>query len=275
MPWTAWNAPSRLTTRTGSVPSTQVISIVPGATSVAAPTSNWRINVRAPRAGRCSRGRRVLVAALRPLRLQEPPEPLALGLERDACHDWLQEAERDELAGLVRRDPAALKVEQLGRIDRPHAAGMRCPLAVRLVDLQRRDRHRAALPVQDHPELAQEAVRSAGRLLDPDETLDVGTAALLEDRLAEQVPGRVLAHVTGVRGEVEELVGAAEDDLHLLDGAPLPHQPVVDPRPHDPRAELRQGKLERGAATERRGALVEKRGGQWQVLDRGCLLYTS
>src|SRR5487761_2201683 len=243
------------------------MSIVPGATSAAAATSSVRVMPPTAPGGPRSRGGRVLDAPLRPFRLQERPEPLALRLERDAGDDRLQEAERDELARLVRGDPAALEVEQLGRVDRPDAAGVRRPLAVRLVDLQGRDRHRAALAVQDHPELAQEAVRSAGRLLDLDEALDVRPAALLEDRLAEQVPGRVLADMARVRGEVEELVGPAEDALTRLAGAPLPHQPFVDPRPHDPPAELREGELERGTSTQRGGTLVQERRREREILD--------
>ena len=72
-----------------------------------------------------------------------------------------------------------------------------------------------------------------------------------------------------VRGEIEELVGPPEDDLDLLHRAPLPHQPVVDPRSDDPPAELRQGELQNGSAAERRRALVEERRGERQVLDGG------
>src|SRR5437899_11365173 len=100
-----------------------------------------------------------------PFRLEQLPElVLCLG-ERHARHDWLEEAEHDELASLIGRDAAALEVEGLGLIDRSDRARMGGPAAVRLVDLERRDRDGPGLLRKVHPELAEEAVRpDRGRL---------------------------------------------------------------------------------------------------------------
>ena len=56
----------------------------------------------------------------------------------------------------------------------------------------------------------------------------------------EQVAGRVAADVAGVRGQVEELLLAAEHDLDLLDRAAVALEAVVDPRADEPAAELRE-----------------------------------
>ena len=73
----------------------------------------------------------------RPLRLEEVAQ-VVLGLaQRDPRHDRLEEAEHDELARLVRRDAAALEIEELRLVDRTDRAGVRGPSTIRLVDLER------------------------------------------------------------------------------------------------------------------------------------------
>ena len=134
-----------------------------------------------------------------------------------ARDDRLEEAEDDELARLVGRDPAALEVEQLALVDRADRAGMGRAAAVGLVDLERRDGDRARRLRQVHPELAEEAVGADRRPVDDDHALHE-RAGLVEQRaLGQQVAGRVPPDVAGVGRQVEQLVGAAEDDLDLLD----------------------------------------------------------
>ena len=179
MPWTAVNSPPLLTTRTWSVPSTKTIFISPSATSstprrsirLIGPASLRQRIRRRQRGG--GRGGRARV----PLRLEQLAQPVAGGLERDPRDDRLEEAEDDELAGLVGRDAAALEIEELGLVDRPDRRRVRRPAAVRLVDLERRDRDRAGLLREVHPELAEEAVGADGGLLDRDQALHVATAS--------------------------------------------------------------------------------------------------
>ena len=132
---------------------------------------------------------------------------MVLGLaQRDPRHDRLKEAEHDELACLVGRDAAALEVEELRLVDRADRAGVCCPSAIRLVDLERGDGDRARVTRQVHPELAEEAVRADGALLDRDEALHVGPGPVEQRPLGEEVAGRVAPDVGRVRSQVEELL---------------------------------------------------------------------
>ena len=121
-------------------------------------------------------------------------------LERHPGHDRLQEAEDDELAGLVGRDAARLEVEELSRVDGPDRRRVHRPAAVGLVDLERRDCHRASRLREVHPELAEEEIGPAGRLLDRDEALHVGAGPVEEGALREEVARRVAADVGRVAG---------------------------------------------------------------------------
>src|SRR3990172_4738084 len=146
---------------------------------------------------------------------------------------------------------------------------MRRPPAVWLVDLERRDRDRASRPRQVHPELAQERIRADRRLLDRDEALHVRPGPVEERALGQELAGRVAAEMPRVAGEIEDLLLAAEDDLGLLDGAPVALEAVVDPRADEPRAELGEGPVERGALADPRGAMLEDDLAPPEVLDRG------
>src|SRR3990172_4961483 len=103
---------------TWSVPSTKAICIVPSGTSSRARRSIRRTPRSASGGGAARPG--VPVRARRPLLLEELTEPLLGCLERDPRDDRLEEAEDDELAGLVRRVSSGPEVEELSRIDRPH-----------------------------------------------------------------------------------------------------------------------------------------------------------
>src|SRR6185369_4907232 len=258
----AVNSPPLLMTRTWSVPSTTTIFISPSATSSIASRSIRLIAVpplsgsrpppirRVAAAGVVARSRRCqTLRAGEPLRLEQLAQPIALGLDRDARDDGLEEAEHDELAGLVGRNAAALEIEQLALVDRPDGARVHRPTAVRLVDLEAGDRHGAGLLRKVHPKLAEEAVGAASALLDRDHALQVGPRRIQEDALREEVAGRVPADVPGVRGQVEQLLVGAEHDLDLLDGASIADEDVVDPAPDEPPAELGEGPVElRGLA---------------------------
>src|SRR6185369_16452803 len=111
-------------TRTWSVPSTNAICISPSASS-----STPRRSIR--RIGRIrSGGRGGDLRAGVPLRLEELAELLACRLQRDARHDRLEEAEDDELARILGRDPAAFEIEQLGLVDRADGRRVRRSPAV-------------------------------------------------------------------------------------------------------------------------------------------------
>ena len=151
-----------LTTRTWSVPSTQAIFIVPSGTS-STPSRSIRLTRR--------RSPRLRADTGVPLVLEQGPQAV-LGIgQRHARDDRLEEAEDDELARLVGRDPAALEVEQLGLVDRPDRAGMRRAAAIGLVDLEARDGDRAGRLREVHPELAEEAVGPDRRAIDDDHPL--------------------------------------------------------------------------------------------------------
>ena len=60
-----------------------------------------------------------------PLRLEQLAQAILGICQRHARHDRLEEAEDDELAGVVGGDAAALEVEELGLVDRTDRAGVR------------------------------------------------------------------------------------------------------------------------------------------------------
>ena len=74
-----------------------------------------------------------------------------------------------------------------------------------------------------------------GGLLDHDHALDEGPRLVEQGALRQQVAGRVAPDVAGVRGQVEQLVVAAEHDLDLLDRRAIALEPVVDPAADEPR----------------------------------------
>src|SRR5256885_9858016 len=117
MPWVAVNSPPWLMTRTWSVPSTTTIFISPSAIS-STPTRSMRLTDElrgeASRRGRCARAHRAGV----PFRLEELAQRVLGGHERHPGDDRLEEAEDDELAGLLGGDAAAFQVEELGLVDR-------------------------------------------------------------------------------------------------------------------------------------------------------------
>ncbi len=121
---------------------------------------------------------------------------------------------------------------------------MHRPPAVRLVDLERRDRDRARRLREVHPELAEEAVGADGALLDRDEALEIGPRLLEQRRLRQQVAGRVAADVGRERGQVEQLLLGAEHDLDLLDRAAVADQAVLDAAADQPAAELGERPLQ-------------------------------
>ena len=71
----------------------------------------------------------------------------------------------------------------------------------------------------------------------------------------------------GERGQVEELVVGAEDDLDLLDGAAVAGQPVVDAAPDEPPAELGERPVERARPRRSRPADAGTRPFRRQFLD--------
>ena len=94
--------------------------------------------------------------------------------------------------------------------------------------------------------------------------------ARVEQRaLRQQVAGRVAADVARVRGQVEQLLLAAEDDLDLLDGAAVALEAVVDAAADEPAAELGERPVERRAlADRRRGGAGRRRcsaGSSWRL----------
>ena len=144
---------------------------------------------------------------------------------------------------------------------------MHRPAAVRLVDLEARDRHGPGLLGEVHAELAEEAVGAARALLDRDHALHVRPGRVEEDALREEVAGRVAADVARVRGQVEQLLAGAEHDLDLLDRAPIADEDVVDPAPDEPAAELGERPVERGGLPDRRMAMLEDDLVRGEVLD--------
>ena len=74
-----------------------------------------------------------------------------------------------------------------------------------------------------------------------------------------------------VRRQVEELVGAAEHDLDLLDRAAIALQPVVDPAADEPRPELGERPVERRALADDRVAVLEGDGRGRELLEAGEL----
>src|SRR5690242_12319194 len=107
-------------TRTWSVPSTATIFISPSARSSTASRSRRLTGATGAGAasgrgcgGRSGGGRG---GARVPLRFEQLAERLPGRLERHAGDDRLEEAEDDELAGLLGIDPAALEVEQLALV---------------------------------------------------------------------------------------------------------------------------------------------------------------
>src|SRR5207245_1553670 len=179
----------------------------------------------------------------------------------------LEEAEHDELASLIGRDAAALEVEELGLIDRSDRARMGGPAAVRLVDLERRDRDGPGLLRKVHPELAEEAVRPDRGRLDDDQALHVRPRGVHEGALREQVAGGVPPDVAGVRGQVEQLILGAKDDLDLLDGAAIAREAVVDAAADESPTELRERPVERRTVADLGVAVLERDRAQRQVLD--------
>src|SRR6478752_5308230 len=181
----AWNSPLMWTTSTGSVSSTQTMRISPSPSSSTPSRSIRRVVTGAMvpvevggsgRSGAPSGGRGPVARGRGrdPLRLEGLAQAIPRILERDAGDDRLQEPEDDELARLVGRDPAALEVEQLRFVDRANGRAVHGAPAVRLVDLEARDRDRAGRLRQVHPELAEVAVRPDRGLFDRDQALHVG-----------------------------------------------------------------------------------------------------
>ena len=77
--------------------------------------------------------------------------------------------------------------------------------------------------------------------------------------------------MAGVRGEVEQLVVGAEDNLDLFDRAAIAAQPVVDAAPDEAAAELGQGPAKGRALADLGLAMLERDGFGREVLDRGDL----
>src|SRR4051794_21634500 len=129
-PWVAVNSPPWLMTRTWSVPSTMTIRISPSPTS-STPRRSIRligtvVRSASPTSGGGACGDRALI----PLRGQQLAKSLPGGLEGNARDDRLEETEDDHLAGLVRPDPPALEIEELGLVDRPDGRRVGRPAAV-------------------------------------------------------------------------------------------------------------------------------------------------
>ena len=129
---------------------------------------------------------------------------------------------------------------------------------VRLVDLQAGDGHRArralASSMLNSPRKLSVPVRGPADL---DEALDVAARGAREDALAEQVAGGVLAEVTRVAGEVEELAAVAEADLHLVDRGAAPDEQVLDAAAMELGADAGEGPVERGIHAQARLASDE------------------
>src|SRR6185369_11280541 len=125
------SSPWRIT-RTWSVPSTTTIFISPLAIS-STPTRSIRLTDEpegsASRRGCGARAQRTGV----PLRLEQRAQRVLGGHERHTGDDRLEEAEDDELAGLLGRDPAALEIEELSLVDRSHGRRVGRPPAIGLV----------------------------------------------------------------------------------------------------------------------------------------------
>ena len=234
------------------MPSTKTIFIAPSATSSTprrsiAPHRATGGPARISGVRRPGRGGRARV----PLRVEQLAQPVAGGLERHARDDRLEEAEDDELARLVGRDPAALEVEELGLVDRADRRRVGGAPAVGLVDLERRDRDRARRLREVHPELAEEAVGPDRGLLDRDQALHVAaraasSSAPFESRLP--VVSRPMWRVYEVRSNSWSV--GAEHDLDLLDRAAVALEPVVDAAADEPRR--RAGRAPSGASRPRR-----------------------
>src|SRR3954462_13109601 len=225
---------------TGSVPSTQAIFIVPSGTSSrpirSIRRSAWSGCAASVTRTRSGRGRNDRAAG--PLVLEEVADAVLDVGQRDPRHDGLQEAQDDELAGLVVGDAAVLEVEHLALVDRPDRRRVGGAAAIGLIDLERRDGDRTRLLGQVHPELAEEAVGPDGAAVDRDQALHERPRVVAQGTLRQEVTGGVPAAVPGVRGQVEQLPGAAEHDLGLVDGRAISRQHVVDPRPDEPAAQL-------------------------------------
>ena len=69
-----------------------------------------------------------------PFLLETLAQAIASLRQRHARDHRLQEAEHDELAGLIRRDPAAFEVEELGLVDRADGARMGSAAAIGIGD---------------------------------------------------------------------------------------------------------------------------------------------
>ena len=141
------------------------------------------------------------------------------------------------------------------------------PAAVWLVDLEARDRDGSGLLGQVHSELAEEAVGPDRRLVDRDHALHVGPGSIDQNPLREEVAGRIPADVAGIRGQVEELVIATEDDLDLLDRAPITIEPIVDPAADEPAPELGQCPAEVRTRPDRGLAVLQHDLRRAEVLD--------
>ena len=114
--------------------------------------------------------------------------------------------------------PAALEVEELGLVDRADRARVGRAAAVRLVDLEARDGDGAGLPSTGSSRTRRGSCRCRPRVFSMViRPFMYDARRVQQGALGEQVAGRVAADVAGVRGQVEQLVVAAEDDLDLLD----------------------------------------------------------
>src|SRR5207244_3196164 len=107
-----------------------------------------------------------------------------------------------------------------------------------------------------------------GGLLDRDQALHEAARPIEEGALRKEVAGRVAADVAGVRGQVEQLLLAAEDDLDLLDRAAVALEAVIDARADEARAELRQRPAERGALADTGVPMLEDDLVRAHLLDR-------
>src|ERR1035437_10926041 len=77
-------------------------------------------------------------------------------------------------------------------------------------------------------------------MLDRRQALHVGSRTIGQDGLREQVAGGVATDLARIRGQVEELIGGAEDDLRLLDRRAVALESIVDSTADDPTAQLSQ-----------------------------------
>ena len=109
--------------------------------------------------------------------------------------------------------------------------------------------------------------------LDRDQTLHVAARLVKERALGQQVAGRVAPDVRRIRGQVEQLIGATEHDLDLLDRAVVALEAVVDPAAHEPAAELGKRPAERRALADARRSVLERdgsAGSSWRLDERGA-----